>query len=328
MIRETPRGVPTFGLNAASLRPWFVRRGLVLVPDHIRKTVMFIGTKSDDGTFQPRATAFLVSTVELDMRLGYLVTADHVVSKLLGLGHHLWLRVNQKDGTAEEVEIPDDAWWFYPDDLNRTDVAVCQINFNTDKEDVYSIGLNGMNEAMAATKEVITRHRIGVGEEVAIVGLFRSHYGQERNVPVVRIGNIAAMPEEPVKTSEYGYIDAYLIEARSLGGLSGSPVFVNMAPYRVIDGHTFPSQGSQFYLLGLIHGHFDIRNLNDDAVVDNFSDAAGNINTGIGVVVPVSKILDIICEPKRVEERRRLIMLQRKIGGGATPDFVPAVNLP
>ena len=150
-----------FGPSADSFIPAFARKGIVLVPDHIRKTVMFIGTR-ENGRFQPRATSFLVAAVELDMRLGFLVTAHHVVAKLLGLGKELWLRVNLKDGTAEEIAIPHDAWWFYPDDAHPTDVAVCQIKFSDQlKEDVYAIGLNDPREAMAATDEVIRRLRIG-----------------------------------------------------------------------------------------------------------------------------------------------------------------------
>jgi hypothetical protein len=65
-------------------------------------------------------------------------------------------------------------------------------------------------------------------------------------------------------------------EARSIGGLSGSPVFVSMAPTRIIDGHTQFTWGAQFLSLGLMHGHFDIRNLNEDSAIDSLSDAAGN----------------------------------------------------
>jgi hypothetical protein len=66
---------------------------------------------------------------------------------------------------------------------------------------------------------------IGIGDAVFITGLFSHHPGKARNLRVIRVGNIAAMPDEPVKTQR-GEMEAYLIEARSLGGLSGSPVFV------------------------------------------------------------------------------------------------------
>jgi len=41
---------------------------------------------------------------------------------------------------------------------------------------------------------------LGLGDETFSIGLFRSHYGQERNIPIIGIGDIAAMPEEPIKT--------------------------------------------------------------------------------------------------------------------------------
>jgi hypothetical protein len=41
------------------------------------------------------------------------------------------------------------------------------------------------------------------------------------------------MPEEPVET-ELGPMEAFLIEARSIGGPSGSPCFVSLGQYRLI----------------------------------------------------------------------------------------------
>src|SRR5260370_40507944 len=106
----------------------------------------------------------------------------------------------------------------------RTDVAGVFIQFD-DKADSHAVGLNGSRSAVV-TQDVLVATRIGLGEEVAIVGLFGSHYGKSRNIPIVRIGNIAAMLEEPVFTKEYGYIEAYLIEARSIGGFRGAAVAV------------------------------------------------------------------------------------------------------
>ena len=83
---------------------------------------------------------------------------------------------------------------------------------------------------MVATDKVINDNAIGVGDEVFLTGLFANHIGQQRNLPIIRVGNIALMPEEPVQHPSLGPIDAYLIEARSIGGLSGSPVFVHLAP--------------------------------------------------------------------------------------------------
>lgn len=53
------------------------------------------------------------------------------------------------------------------------------------------------------------------------------------------------IPSELIHTDKLGDIEVYLIEARSIGGVSGSPVFVR---------ESFPRAGKH-YLLGLMHGH-------------------------------------------------------------------------
>ena len=43
---------------------------------------------------------------------------------------------------------------------------------------------------------------IGLSDEVLAVGLFANHAGKERNETVVRTGNIAMIPQEPVVTNQ------------------------------------------------------------------------------------------------------------------------------
>jgi hypothetical protein len=80
-----------------------------------------------------------------------------------------------------------------------------------------------------------------------------------------------------------------------------------------------PSQSGEplFYLFGMMHGHFDVQNVADDASVHD--DLGGSINTGIGVVIPVDKIIETIEQPDFVAMRRegaRRVAQQ----SGATPD--------
>src|SRR5436309_3387462 len=72
---------------------------------------------------------------------------------------------------------------------------------------------------------------IGPGDEVFMTGLFTRLEGRSRNIPIVRMGKVAMMPGEEMlpdaKISGWrGGIEAYLVEARSAGGMSGSPAFV------------------------------------------------------------------------------------------------------
>jgi len=125
---------------------------------------------------------------------------------------------------------------------------------------------------------------------VFISGLFRHHYGAKRNIPIVRVGNLAALNEERIVTKSFGEIDAYLIEARSIGGLSGSPVFLNLGIVRKVGGQVKHASGpgSIFYLLGLIHGHFDENRQLGDA------EANEAVNSGIAIVVPIASAMSVI----------------------------------
>jgi hypothetical protein len=50
------------------------------------------------------------------------------------------------------------------------------------------------------------------------------HEGRQKNSPTARFGNIAQMPNEPVIIKRFEQ-ECFLVEARSIGGYSGSPVF-------------------------------------------------------------------------------------------------------
>jgi hypothetical protein len=102
------------------------------------------------------------------------------------------------------------------------------------------------------------------------------------------------MPEEPIHTPN-GEMDAFLIESRSIGGLSGSPVFVSLGGVR-------GSQISQFkhFWLGLMHGHWERTAPELDLVGPNDE----RLNTGIAVVVPAYEILEVLNQDMLVESRR------------------------
>jgi hypothetical protein len=254
------------------------------------------------------------------MRLGFLVTAQHVVGGLIAKGDDIWIRTNLKNGLCEEQLVPSHVWHYHPNSPRGSDVAATMVNEWGDS-DVHVLPISGPQGAVAS-KEVMNSLQIGLGAEIAIVGLFRSHVGIGHNVPIVRAGNIAAFQDEPIKTTYSGDIDAHLVEARFIGGLSGSPVFLTLPPVRFlrvktgVAGHqrmeTAFTSGQGIFLLGLVHGHFDIKNFNED--VSEGNGVVGGMNSGIGVVVPVEKIIETINEPVWAEERRNAIARSRDGG--------------
>ena len=124
------------------------------------------------------------------------------------------------------------------------------------------------------------------------------------------------MPEEKIQTGSEE-MEAFLIESRSIGGLSGSPVFVKVAEPRT-GGHTLRIKGrrmrvsetrelgvDRIYLLGLVHGHWDIPPSQvDAAIVDNSRES---VNVGIAIVVPAQKILEVLNHPEFERSRNEAI---------------------
>jgi hypothetical protein len=145
---------------------------------------------------------------------------------------------------------------------------------------------------MFLTDKIIEDKQIGTGDEVFITGLFAHAVGSDKNSPIVRMGNIAMMPSEPIRTSE-GLMDAYLIEARSIGGLSGSPAFVRATTSLGPVPH---------YLLGLMHGHWDLPPGAKNDGGDVF-DHLGAVNMGIAIVVPAKRVLETLKHPGLVSIR-------------------------
>ena len=273
------------------------------VPDEVRQCVVFIGLpariRKGQVGIRFRGTAFFVGVPSESipwLDYVYLVTAKHVAKRLEGKG--FLVRINTKDGRSAVLTGEGTRWWYHPAD-ESVDVAL--ITFAPPPEFDYK----RIQTSMFLSEEMIRNKSIGAGDEVFITGLFAQLSGAARNLPVVRMGNIAMMPDEPVTTG-IGDIEAYLIEARSIGGLSGSPAFVR---------ETTPSGVGSFYLLGLMHGHWDIPVKNRANIGGIYS--GGAINTGIAIVVPSKKILEVLNQPELFLARR---MEDEKMRNETTPE--------
>jgi hypothetical protein len=152
----------------------------------------------------------------------------------------------------------------------------------------------------SVTPELIAREGIGPGEDVFVVGLFSPRAGQTRNIPIIRVGNIAAMPDEPIETAT-GRQEAYLVELLSIGGLSGSPVFTYLGGIRREPSKdekiSVTARAGAIYLLGLMNGHWGIGSAQVDAVQDAL-DGGDRVNMGIAIVVPIARLLEILDYPR------------------------------
>lgn len=240
-----------------------------------------------DENYRFAGTAFLLernSTI-------YFVTARHVIDGIRDKGlNETYLRLNIKDGTASWFRVPMKQWLTHPNDIS-IDVAFVKFSVQSIFDHLV------IPYHLCITERIMEEQEVGLGDEVFITGLFRHHYGNTRNIPIIRVGNVACLEEEKVSTRfGSGLIDAYLIEARSIGGLSGSPVFLNLGSIRRKGGSNTISTSAPIYLFGLIHGHYDTESTSiDEAMPDEEGGlSVERVNTGIATVVPFKIIDEVI----------------------------------
>jgi hypothetical protein len=253
--------------------------------------------------FVPYGTGFIAITFMGDAAFQNVVTARHVLDMIPS--DDVFVRVNTKAGGAELLRGQKSAWTNQPDD--RIDVAVAGTTIPKDYFDLQHLKLTEDNAIL--TDEVVKSGAVGLGDEVFVAGMFTARLGDTRNIPIVRIGNIAALAEEKIKTS-YGYHHAYLIEARSIDGLSGSPVFVQLPPVHVHTGSVKFAEGYIQYFMGMLLGTNEIRNpvdtieINAPPKEDDPGPKTQYLNTGIGIVLPVSYIVEALEQPELRKKRQ------------------------
>ena len=257
------------------------------IDENVRKCVAFVALRMNDGTFRFMGSAFWLGRDvpgQTQTTRMYLVTARHVIDGIRKTGiDKVWLRLNHTDGSSKWASTELSQWYVHPSDPTA-DVAIL--------EAVVPPGCDHLVVpfSLCLTPEAAAANEVSLGDEVFVVGLFAHHYGEQRNIPIVRVGNLAARDEEKLNSREFGKMDAYLIEARSIGGLSGSPVFLNLGLTRIIEGQFKQANGSITFLLGLVHGHYDV----DASKVDAPTEQANRVNTGIAIVVPVHTVMAVI----------------------------------
>jgi hypothetical protein len=235
-----------------------------------------------DGSFRFQGTAFWLGRKrkEGDGLLDpyYLVTAKHVIDQIRGTGvEHVWLRVNMRNGTNLGVHTKFEHWYSHPKDPT-IDVSIAKLHA---PETVDQIALD-VDDILTPERE--EDMEVGLGDEVVTVGIFSHRPGDLRNIPIVRVGNLSARDKERVPTIAFGLMEAYLVECRSTGGLSGAPVFINLGHARLIKGEVKHASADMNALMGIMHGHYVAPGVPE----------IEHINVGIALVTPIQKVLEVI----------------------------------
>ncbi len=171
------------------------------------------------------------------------------------------IRLNTRDGGTEIFEFGPEDWTFIP---QGDDVAISP-TLPIKSHHEFAVVLRDM--FVGQKRGYSPAHRIGVGEDVVMIGRFVDHDGGETNRPAARFGNISVMPT-PVLQKTGVERDTYLVDMHSRTGYSGSPVFVYRTPGNDFEPQVGPIMSSPeetlkkwfsngfFMLLGIHYGQF------------------------------------------------------------------------
>ena len=234
----------------------------------------------DAGGKTPIGTAFLIHAAgnEPDTYHTYAVTARHVVRE----GRRTWLRLRRQGFEAGSEDIPVDAWELHPE----SDIAITPC-------DPYGYPVNWVcipMEQFGDTPGATGIRPPVLSDEVWFIGLL-THVPtmHERAIPYVRSGTLGASYQHNVPIWDELHQQtieepvAHLIDTHSVGGFSGSPVFLGVPDM---------TGGGRISFLGVLIGHFG-------------GPLASGGSAGVAIVVPCEQVRQLLDLEKIVDAKER-----------------------
>ncbi len=261
--------------------------------DALASTVIFLFAEHSG---KPIGTAFIIGypIPNISNRVvPLIVTAKHVIgnqTEVIG-------RFSTKSG-GETTEVRYDLDYLRKEgDLwEHLDAGVDLLVFRTPHFE--KVSYQPFPIQLIASKENYIEEDIKPTDRIIFPCLLVNFMGLTRNYPVIRDGSIALVPDERIPL-EYEIGDKHvntkqrviLIDATSIPGASGSPVFLWPGP-RLKQG-TFTIGGTQPLLLGIMHGFYpaarEITGIQVSRVLPVFEE-----NSGIAIIFPSWRLLEIL----------------------------------
>jgi hypothetical protein len=205
---------------------------------------------------------------------------------------------SSKQERTESLPFTKDDWII--DTIN--DLAVCPLppDFNPLK---FSFSV--IDRRFLISRDDFVKNDIGPGDEVVYIGRFMQHAGRFMNMPSVRFGHISMNPseEEPIVYELRGKEKrqpAFLVEARSRSGYSGSPVFT-------LNQHAVNNRRAVFPMFDMRLLGIDFYHLTEDIKFSNLGRSVeykAEIHAGMMGVVPAWYLLDLLATSPRIAEQQ------------------------
>jgi hypothetical protein len=182
---------------------------------------------------------------------------------------------------------PTDLAWTFPTDPS-VDLAITPINVNENQLDVQFL-----SSALLLSNADVAQNKVEEGDPVLFTGLFVQLVGQSHSEPIVREGRIAMIPKEQVTTTLHALGDIYLVDCHAFGGNSGAPMFIDLAGQR--QGGLVV--GINYRLLGIVSGYVKETTTFELQTVAAYAGTM-DLNSGISIVVPAQKLIDLLDAPQ------------------------------
>jgi hypothetical protein len=272
------------------------------IPDGALSQIVYLYPSVWDAENGSRTggSGFLVmlpSIVLAGRGLLFAVTNAHVIE-----GGSTVVRLNTKDGKFDTFDFNDRDWLLHPE---KDDIAICCMP--TLDPDLHTF--SEISPGTLLKRHEIDQFNIGPGDDAFVVGRFINAQGKLRNIPSVRFGNIAQMPIEPIEQDRvFGKFqqESFLVEARSISGYSGSPVFLILHASQSRQQQGLRLHTDVFGLLGIQWGYIqDSQPVRDEAGRPVSTGLNVAMNTGMMGVVPAWKLSDLLRRDEIVAAKKQ-----------------------
>jgi hypothetical protein len=231
----------------------------------------------------------------------YAVTNAHVIES-----GYCVVRINLRHESSgmeftDCFEFSEGNWICSP----NHDLAICPFPPDFDPR---KFACSFLEPRFLLTREEWKERDIGPGDDVVYVGRFFGHAGKFENMPSVRFGNISMNPNErePLRaTINQRSIEqvAFLVEARSRSGYSGSPVF--FLHQHAVNNPRAVVPMFDMKLLGVDFCHIP-ENVDIETLEGHTLNWKAQVHAGMMGVIPAWYLLDFLTEaPELTEQRKR-----------------------
>jgi hypothetical protein len=183
-----------------------------------------------------------------------------------------------------------------------------------------------VHRTMFVTPEGMTEAQIGPGDQLFMVGRFTGLDERERHEPTVRAGTLSMASTVPVENAEMDgrKQESFFAEVNSKAGYSGSPVYVEIPTELppILQLETYPQRSAYLGLLGITWGLWRSYTPLLDPETRTPLGTVIHENSGIELVVPAWKILELFKLPSVLQERKEAEARMRKVRKQMKPEAV------